>query len=158
MVTNPIQLNQPSHLRLHHGKSFLLLPHPPRKVVDLARATCYGELTSRVSIPWAHRATASTKARKARLLYTKGLNAGLLWPRSRVFVIIASTFRSRSSTMHPHTQRYLGNTPDCLPRESYLNALFEICLFSPPWHLPEFSSRERVLWQVSQGRNVEPPF
>jgi hypothetical protein len=50
MVTNPIQSNQSSHLRLHHGKSFLLLSHPARKVVDLARATCHGESTSRVSI------------------------------------------------------------------------------------------------------------
>lgn len=147
-----IPLNQSSHLPLHHGKSFLLLSHPARKVVHLAPANLLPRIDESSEHPWAPRTTASTKTGKARLLYTKGLNAGLLWPRSRVFVIIASTF-AHAHLRCTNTQRYLG-TPDCY----HLDTLFETCLFPPPC-LSHNSVSESVSFRLhAQGGNVEPSF
>ena len=96
------------------GNSLLLLSHPARKHVGLALTTRCGESTSRVSILGLHERQLHGRLERQRA------KRGLLWPRSRVFVIIAASSVAFEILL---VYRLLGLFGECY------YALFEVCLF-----------------------------
>ena len=84
MVTNPIQSN-PSHLPQHMGNPFSSFHIPPETLsTSLAQLLAANRRVERASLGSPNDNFKEDWNGAA----TKALNAGLLWPRSRVFVII----------------------------------------------------------------------
>jgi hypothetical protein len=115
------------------GNPFPSFHIPARKVVDLARTIRWGESTSRASILGSSNDNFKEDRKDAA---TKRLNAELLWPRSRVFVIILPEhLQLLSICSMPRAPLQCTNMQRfhrlCLLGECshYFDALLEICLF-----------------------------
>lgn len=126
-----------------HGNSFLLLSHPPRRLVHLARTTCCRESTSRASILGL--SNDNFKGRRERRGYERVKRRASCGPDRE----------SLSSSLH------LG----CKPRATLLGLSWEyppvrrLCLLGECLHyfddLPlrriEFGSRRRFVYMLKEG-------